>query len=171
MMARGKSNKFKPFEKLLTVMVSGKPVTIEEIDATLGQEIHMYRLSTYIWHIKTFANGTVKAIKDGRKVVAYQLMNVEAIKEYMKTAGVDASKFVAGKATKIVRAKKSTPKAQVVQPVKVVKQKPVKQIADLKAKPAKKEKVVDEVVIEEITEDFDIEVNDIVDDIRSNIVD
>jgi len=174
-MARGKSSKLKPFEKLLTVMVSGKPVTTEEIDATLGQEIHMYRLSTYIWHIKKFANGTVKAIKDGRKVTAYQIVNVDEVKQYMKDFGVDASKFVAGQATKIVRSKKTAPvqatapKTPKVQ--KPIKQKPVKQISDLKAKPAKKEKIVDVIEVEEITEDFDTEVNNMVDDIRSNIVD
>ena len=75
-MARGKSTKLKPFQKLLTVLQSGKPVTIDEIDATLGKEIYMYRLSTYMWHIKTQANGVVKAIKDGRKVTAYQIVNV-----------------------------------------------------------------------------------------------
>lgn len=167
-MARGKSSKLKPFEKLLTIMVSGKPVTVEEIDATLGQEIHMYRLSTYIWHIKTFANGTVKAIKDGRKVVAYQVMNVDEVKEYLKVAKIDVSNFVAGKATKIVRSKKAT--TQTAAPAPKV-QKPVKQISDLKAKPVKKEKIVDVIEVEEITEEFDTEVNDIVDDIRSNIVD
>lgn len=167
-MARGKSSKLKPFEKLLTIMVSGKPVTVEEIDATLGQEIHMYRLSTYIWHIKTFANGTVKAIKDGRKVVAYQVMNVDEVKEYLKVAKIDVSNFVAGKATKIVRSKKAT--TQTAAPAPKV-QKPVKQISDLNAKPVKKEKIVDVIEVEEITEEFDTEVNDIVDDIRSNIVD
>ena len=74
-MARGKSTKLKPFQKLLTVMVSGKPVTVDEIDTLLGKEIYMYRFSTYMWHIKTNANGVVKSIKDGRKVTAYQLMN------------------------------------------------------------------------------------------------
>jgi hypothetical protein len=166
-MARGKSSKLKPFEKLLTIMVSGKPVTVEEIDATLGQEIHMYRLSTYIWHIKTFANGTVKAIKDGRKVVAYQVMNVDEVKEYLKDTKIDVSNFVAGKATKIVRSKKAT--TQTVAPAPKA-QKPVKQISDLNAKPVKKEKIVDVIEVEEITEEFDTEVNDIVDDIRSNIV-
>lgn len=166
-MARGKSSKLKPFEKLLTIMVSGKPVTVEEIDATLGQEIHMYRLSTYIWHIKTFANGTVKAIKDGRKVVAYQVMNVDEVKEYLKVTKIDVSNFVAGKATKIVRSKKAT--TQTVAPAPKA-QKPVKQISDLNAKPVKKEKIVDVIEVEEITEEFDTEVNDIVDDIRSNIV-
>ena len=72
-----KAIKLKPFQKLLTVMISGKPTTVEEIDALLGKEIQMYRLSTYIWHIKTNADGVVKAIKDGRKVTAYQLVNFQ----------------------------------------------------------------------------------------------
>ena len=71
-----KQIRLKPFEKLLTVMISGKQVTKVEIETLLSDEIYMYRLSTYIWHIKTFAGGVVKAIKDGRKVTAYQLMNV-----------------------------------------------------------------------------------------------
>lgn len=87
-MARGKSNKLAPFQKLLTIMVSGKPVTITEIDATLGKEIYVYRLSTYIWHIKTNANGVIKTIKDGRKVTAYQLMNVDEIKKYLTRLGI-----------------------------------------------------------------------------------
>ena len=95
-----KSTKLQPFQKLLTVMVSGKPVTIDEIDATLGKEIYMYRLSTYIWHIKTFANGIVKPTKDGRKVTAYQLVNVDEIKEYMKRVGIDSANFTAGSKVK-----------------------------------------------------------------------
>jgi len=112
-----KTIKLKPFEKLLTVMISGKPVTIKEIDATLGKEIYMYRLSTYIWHIKKFANGVVKAIKDGRRVTAYQVMNVKEVKEYMDLEGVTKANFVPGQVTK----------------------KPsIAKLADLAAKPAKK---------------------------------
>jgi hypothetical protein len=165
-MARGKSSKLKPFEKLLTIMVSGKPVSIEEIDTTLGSEIHMYRLSTYIWHIKKFANGVVKAIKDGRKVTAYQIVNVAEVKQYMKD-NVDVSNFTPGKATKIVRAKKNV----VSQVTKTVKQKPVKQISDLKAKPVEKVSPVvsDEIEVEEITEEFDSDVNSVVEEIQSQI--
>jgi hypothetical protein len=83
-----KKMKLKPFQKLLTVMISGKEVSKEQIDALLGKEIQMYRISTYMWHIKTQANGTVKVIKDGRKVSGYQLMNVDQVKDYMKRAGV-----------------------------------------------------------------------------------
>jgi len=91
-----KTMKLKPFQKLLTLMISGKPVTIEEIDTLLGKEIYMYRLSTYIWHIKTVANGVVRAIKTGRKVTAYQLVNVDQVKEYMARVGVTGSGFTPG---------------------------------------------------------------------------
>jgi hypothetical protein len=115
-MARGKSTKLKPFQKLLTVLQTGKPVTIDEIDSTLGKEIYMYRLSTYMWHIKTQANGVVKAIKDGRKVTAYQIVNVADVKEYMKRAGITSANFTPGQTTK----------------------KPsIAKLADLAAKPAK----------------------------------
>ena len=83
-----KAVKLKPFEKVLTVMISGKPVMKEELDALLGHEIYMYRISTYMWHIKTIANGIVRVVKDGRKVAGYQLVNVDEVKEYMKRAGV-----------------------------------------------------------------------------------
>lgn len=137
-MARGPSTKLKPFQKLLTIMASGKEVTVEEIDALLGKEIYMYRLSTYMWHIKTNANGVVKAIKDGRKVSAYQIMNVKEINEYMKRVGITAANYVPGKAEK----------------------KPsVAKLADLNAKPAAKKvkktkpvEVVEELVITEVTE-------------------
>jgi hypothetical protein len=91
-----KAIKLKPFQKLLTVMISGKPTTVDEIGALLGKEIQMYRLSTYIWHIKTNADGVVKAIKDGRKVTAYQIVNVPDVKKYMDRVGITKSGFVAG---------------------------------------------------------------------------
>lgn len=86
--ATTKKVKLKPFQKLLTVMISGKPVTKDEIDTLLGHEIYMYRISTYMWHIKTNANGIIKVVKDGRKVSGYQLINVDEVKEYMKRVGI-----------------------------------------------------------------------------------
>lgn len=139
-MSRGKSTKLKPFEKLLTVMVSGKPVSLEEIEATLGKEIHMYRISTYIWHIKTYANGVVGVVKDGRKVTAYQLKNVDTIKEHFRIVGIDPSKFIPGQFDKIVRAKKN------VVPVKVNK------LADLKAEPQEDVLVDDMEIVEVVNE-------------------
>jgi len=96
-----KAVKLKPFQKVLTVMISGKPVTKSELDDLLGKEIMMYRISTYMWHIKTQANGIVKVIKDGRKVSGYQLINVDEVKEYMRRAGVLSAGFTPAKVTKL----------------------------------------------------------------------
>jgi hypothetical protein len=139
-MARGKSDKLAPFQKLMTIMATGKPVTVDEIDATLGKEIHMYRLSTYIWLMKTNANAVVKAIKDGRKIVAYQIINVDETKEYLKRTGVTASGFKPGQSQKIVKGSKKTT--------------PVAKLQDLKAEPVAEvtETTEDEMVVTEVTE-------------------
>ena len=90
-------------QKLVTVMISGKVVTKDEIEALIGDQIQMYKLSTYMWAIKTKMNGTIKVVKDGRKVAGYQLLNpndliaVSKVKEYMKQTGSNA----AGKVTKL----------------------------------------------------------------------
>lgn len=90
-------------QKLVTVMLSGKVVTKDEIESLLGDQIQMYKLSTYMWAIKTKMNGTIKVVKDGRKVAGYQLLNpndliaVSKVKEYMKQTGSNA----AGKVTKL----------------------------------------------------------------------
>lgn len=83
-----KAVKLKPFQKVLQVLISGNPVTKEELDTLLGKQIQMYRISTYMWHIKTHANGIIRVVKDGRKVSGYQLVNTAEVKEYMKRAGV-----------------------------------------------------------------------------------
>jgi hypothetical protein len=142
-MARGKSNKVAPFQKLMFVMQSGKAVTIDEIEATLGSEIHMYRLSTYVWLMKTNANAVVKAIKTGRKITAYQIVNVDEVKEYLKRTGVLSANFTPGQATKIMK------KSKAATPVAA----PVEKLEDLKAEPVAEAKVVsDEIEVTEITE-------------------
>ena len=128
------TKKLKPFEKLLTIMNTGNPVTVEEIEATLGKEIHMYRLSTYMWHIKTMANGVVKSIKDGRKVTAYQIVNVDEVNKFMKSEGITSAGFTPGKTQKIVRKKTKNV---------------VTSISDLKAQPEKTE----EFEITEVTQE------------------
>lgn len=150
-MARGKSSKLKPFEKLLTIMVSGKPVTIEEIDATLGKEIYMYRLSTYMWHIKVHANGVVKAIKDGRKVSAYQIINVDEVKKYLDRTGVTKAKFVPGTVEKKPSISKLADLKAVPAPKKVKAKKPAKVEVTVPSNAAVAVGA-DEIVVTEITE-------------------
>jgi len=82
------SKKVKPFQKLMLVMLSGNKITKDEIADMVGSEIHMYRLSTYMWDIKTYANGIIKVTKDGRKVSGYQLINADECKQYLQKAGI-----------------------------------------------------------------------------------
>ena len=86
-----KNIKLKPYQKLLVLFeqkaklrkappFSNVEVTVEEIEASLANEIHMYRLSTYIWHIKTMVGGVVSSVRGDtpetkRKVVAYRIHN------------------------------------------------------------------------------------------------
>jgi len=71
---KGKVNRH---EKITQVLLSGKPVTPEEIATVFkgtNQEAVLYRLSTNIYNIRK-DGGIVKVIKNGRKVQAYQLVN------------------------------------------------------------------------------------------------
>ena len=71
---KGKVNRH---EKITQVLLSGKPVSPQEIaDVFKGtnQEAVLYRLSTNIYNIRK-DGGIVKVIKEGRKVKGYQLVN------------------------------------------------------------------------------------------------
>ena len=71
---KGKQNRH---EKITQVLLSGKPVSPDEIKAVFkgtDQEAVLYRLSTNIYNIRK-DGGIVKVIKDGRKVTGYQLVN------------------------------------------------------------------------------------------------
>jgi hypothetical protein len=141
-----KAIKLAPFQKLLTVMISGNPVMLTEMDTLLGKEIYMYRISTYMWHIKTNANGVVKTIKDGRKVIGYQIMNVKEVKEYMNRAGITASGFKPG----AVEKKPSISKLADLKATPVAKKTAVKQTAVETV--GKQDVVSDEVTVTEITD-------------------
>jgi hypothetical protein len=70
----GKQNRH---EKVAVVLLSGKPVTIEEIKTVFtgtDQEAVLYRLPTNIYNIRK-DGGIIKVHKNGRKVEAYQLVN------------------------------------------------------------------------------------------------
>jgi hypothetical protein len=96
-----KTVKLKPFQKMLNVMITGKSVSKEEFETLLGDQIQMYRISTYIWHMKTNAGAIVKVIKDGRKAVGYQICNVKDVKEYLKRTGTLLSSNVDAKVIEV----------------------------------------------------------------------
>jgi len=88
-MSRTKKNKLNQHQKVVIhCLLSGQPVTKEQIVEKLGNEIYPYRISTYMYEIKTFMNGIIRVQKDGRKVISYQLINIDEIKQYLRRAGI-----------------------------------------------------------------------------------
>ena len=78
-MARGKSGSHLQHEKVLSVLASnptesgdGREVGLEEIAQVLGDSVHLYRLSVYMFHIKNMGVA-IRSIRNGRKVIAYQI--------------------------------------------------------------------------------------------------
>jgi hypothetical protein len=127
-MARIKKGSLKQHDKILTIMLDGQPVAIKQIETLLGKEIEMYRISAYMLGIKYDYKGVIKTQKNGRNVLSYQLVNADEVKiEFEK---------------RYPQAAKQT----------------ITKLDDLNAKPKKvtkpkKEKVVEELKVEEITEE------------------
>lgn len=71
---KGKQNRH---EKITVVLLSGNPVSVQDIHEVFkgtDQEAVLYRLSTNIYNIRK-DGGVIKVHKTGRNVTAYQLMN------------------------------------------------------------------------------------------------
>ena len=73
------NTKINRHEKIAAILKCGKPVSPEDIAQVFkgtDQESVLYRLSTNIYNIRK-DGGIVKVHKEGRKVKAYQLVNVD----------------------------------------------------------------------------------------------
>ena len=92
-MARGQSRKPRQAEKLLLVLLDGHEASMAEVDTTLGGQIEVYRLSTYLWNLKS-KGAEIKKIKQGRKVIAVQLVNTEHMSVYAQSRGLLAAPAV-----------------------------------------------------------------------------
>lgn len=134
-MARGKSKNAKTFEKILMVLVNGGVITKEQIEATIGYK-HMYRISTELWKIKT-RGGVIKTIKDGRKTVGYELINVDEMMKLLSDRDFTPQTIVAPAAS--TKKKSGTKKLE--------------KLEDLETSEVQKsEEVVDDVEVIEVTE-------------------
>lgn len=103
-MSRKKVKKARPFELLMIFMLKhgGGPVTKEQIAEELGWNLErgsgkkgpkIYNVSSYVWDIKNLPHWenrsiVVRSIRDGKKVTAYQIMNVEDAAMYLQDRGL-----------------------------------------------------------------------------------
>lgn len=109
--------------KVLEVLLSGKDVTKEEFRPVLGA--NLYRLSTYIWRIRKFLGADTVAVRDGKTVSGYRLVNPDKFKDFV----------VPVKAPKVAK----PAKVKVAKPVRAPKVKPATVTAKAASKkPAKK---------------------------------
>lgn len=92
-MARGKSKKPRQAEKLLLILLDGHEAGMAEVEATLGSQIEFYRLSTYLWNLRTLG-AELKTTKQGRKVVGIQLLNLDTMTAYAQSRGLVAPPVV-----------------------------------------------------------------------------
>ena len=82
-MARTKSGTPVRSDRLLMILCNGGKVTLKEIQDTMEYP-NMYRISCEIYCIK-LGGGIVKTHKEGRKVVAYELVNPQEMIDKMLT--------------------------------------------------------------------------------------
>jgi hypothetical protein len=88
------NTKINRHEKIAAILKCGKPVSPADIAAVFkgtDQEAVLYRLSTNIYNIRK-DGGIVKVHKDGRKVKAYQLVNVDEFNDDGRFIGKQTTK-------------------------------------------------------------------------------
>jgi predicted transcriptional regulator len=91
-MARGKSGNPVSKERLLQVLANGGVITKRQIELTM-QYKYMYRIPTELWKLKKLG-AIVKSHKEGREVVAYELVNADEMKKLLQTRGFDVLPLV-----------------------------------------------------------------------------
>jgi hypothetical protein len=116
-----KSNRW---QKAIVVLSQGGVFSAEKLCEEMEYDC-VYRVSNVLLDTKIFAGAIIKSVRDGRKVVGYELVNIDEMKQLIASGAFAASatKAVAkpkattvktavaktAKATKPVKAKKVTP--------------------------------------------------------------
>ena len=104
------SKSVQQYTKIFEVLQNAKaPVPVSTIRAIDG--IVATRLSTYLWEIKKNTGFAVRANRDGRTVVSYELVGAGTapVAKPAKVKAVKTAKAPVVKAAKPVKAKKVTP--------------------------------------------------------------
>ncbi len=101
----------KKVEVLFTMMQSGKPVTVESMIKTL--KVKQGSIMCLISALRNDFGGEVATVRDGRKVLSYQLINADKVKIPTKVAKTKAPK--AAKVA-VLKTKTTVAKASVANP-------------------------------------------------------
>jgi hypothetical protein len=111
-----KSNRW---QKAIVVLSQGGVFSAEKLCEEMEYDC-VYRVSNVLLDTKIFAGAIIKSVRDGRKVVGYELVNIDEMKQLI------ASGAFAATATKAVaKPKTTTVKTAVAKTAKPVKAKKV----------------------------------------------
>lgn len=94
----------KKVEVLFTLMKSGKPVPVETMIKTL--DVKQGSIMCLISALRNDFGGEIETVRDGRKVLSYQLTNADSVKIPTKVAKVAKTK--APKAARVAVTKTKT---------------------------------------------------------------
>jgi len=116
-----KSNRW---QKAIVVLTQGGVFSAEKLCEEMEYDC-VYRVSNVLLDTKIFAGAVIKSVRDGRKVVGYELVNIDEMKQLIasgafassatkavakpKTTTVKTAVAKTAKAAKPVKAKKVTP--------------------------------------------------------------
>ena len=111
-----KSNRW---QKAIVVLAQGGVFSAEKLCEEMEYDC-VYRVSNVLLDTKIFAGAIIKSVRDGRKVVGYELVNIDEMKQLIASGAFAAS------ATKAVaKPKTTTVKTAVTKTAKPVKAKKV----------------------------------------------
>jgi len=111
-----KSNRW---QKAIVVLTQGGVFSAEKLCEEMEYDC-VYRVSNVLLDTKIFAGAVIKSVRDGRKVVGYELVNIDEMKQLIASGAFAAS------ATKAVaKPKTTTVKTAVAKTAKPVKAKKV----------------------------------------------
>jgi len=113
-----KSNRW---QKAIVVLSQGGVFSAEKLCEEMEYDC-VYRVSNVLLDTKIFAGAIIKSVRDGRKVVGYELVNIDEMKQLIASGAFSATatkavakpktttvKTAVAKATKPVKAKKVAP--------------------------------------------------------------
>lgn len=111
-----KSNRW---QKAIVVLSQGGVFSAEKLCEEMQYD-SVYRVSNVLLDTKIFAGAIIKSVRDGRKVVGYELVNIDEMKQLIASGAFSAT------ATKAVaKPKTTTVKTAVAKTAKPVKAKKV----------------------------------------------
>ena len=117
-----KSNRW---QKAIVVLTQGGVFSAEKLCEEMEYDC-VYRVSNVLLDTKIFAGAIIKSVRDGRKVVGYELVNIDEMKQLIASGAFSATATKAVAKPKTTTVKTAVAKtAKAAKPVKAKKVTPV----------------------------------------------